>query len=233
MKKLGKFLAIGLSIIVLLIIVVMLLPEDEVIVNEGTDTYTLMIYMCASDLESDGGYATNDISEMLNATVDEKINLIIETGGTKEWQDYGISNKTNQIYKIENNELKLIKDDLGIKEMTKPETLTEFIQYCKSEYPADKYGLILWDHGGGAVSGFGYDEHSKNEEDTLTIDKLKKALKESDTKFEFIGFDACLMANIETAYSIKDYAKYLIASEETEPGTGWEYKSFLNKMSKK
>ena len=85
MKKLGKFLAIGLSIIVLLIIVVMLLPEDEVIVNEGTDTYTLMIYMCASDLESDGGYATNDISEMLNATVDEKINLIIETGGTKEW----------------------------------------------------------------------------------------------------------------------------------------------------
>lgn len=232
MKKLGKFLAIGLSIIVLLIIVVMLLPEDEVIVNEGTDTYTLMIYMCASDLESDGGYATNDISEMLNATVDEKINLIIETGGTKEWQNYGISNKTNQIYKIENNELKLIKDDLGIKEMTKPETLTEFIQYCKSEYPADKYGLILWDHGGGAVSGFGYDEHSKNEEDTLTIDKLKKALKESETKFEFIGFDACLMANIETAYSIKDYAKYLIASEETEPGTGWEYKSFLNKMSK-
>ncbi len=67
--------------------------------------------------------------------------------------------------------------------------------------------LILWDHGGGAVSGFGYDEHSNNEEDTLTIDKLKKALKESETKFEFIGFDACLMANIETAYSIKYYAK--------------------------
>ncbi len=45
-----------------------------------------MIYMCASDLESDGGYATNDISEMLNATIDEKINLIIETYIMGPWR---------------------------------------------------------------------------------------------------------------------------------------------------
>ena len=211
---------------------IMLISDEEDIENIGTDTYTVMIYMCASDLESDGGYATSDISEMLNATIDDKVNLIIETGGTTQWQDYGISNETNQIYKIENKELKLIKDNLGIQEMTNPQTLTDFIKYCKNEYPADKYSLILWDHGGGAISGFGYDENYENSEDTLTLDELRESLNTTNVNFEFIGFDACLMGNIETAYSVKDFAKYLIASEETEPGGGWNYKELLNKISK-
>ena len=81
----------------------------------------------------------------------------------------------------------------------------------------------MWDHGGGSVSGFGYDENNPDEEDTLTLKEIKKALKNIDEKLEFIGFDACLMSNFELAYTIKDKAKYLIASEETEPGTGWYY----------
>lgn len=224
-----KILKTGIIAIIIIIILVLLLDEEK-IENSGTDTYTLMVYMCASDLESENGCATDDITEMLSATVDSKINLLIETGGTTEWQNYGISDNSNQIYKVENKELCLVNNDLGMQEMTKPETLINFITYCKNEYPADKYGLILWNHGGGAISGFGYDENAIDD-DTLTIDELKEALEYSQVKFEFIGFDACLMANVETAYSIKDYANYLIASEETEPGTGWEYKSFLNKLS--
>ena len=90
----------------------------------------------------------------------------------------------------------------------------------------------MWDHGGGSVSGFGYDEHSQNEDDTLTLDELKYALQTSGVHFDFIGFDACLMATAETAYSLKDHSNYLVASEETEPGTGWEYTSLLNTISK-
>lgn len=228
MKKKKIIIAI---IILIVLFGIFIFFSDDVVENEGTDTYTLMIYMCASDLESDGGYATTDISEMLDATIDEKVNVILQTGGTLEWQDYEISSTSNQIYKIENGELNLIKDELEIKSMTEADTLLNFVEFCKTEYPADRYSLILWDHGGGAISGYGYDENNIDEDDTLTLDELKYALEQSNVHFEFVGFDACLMANVETAYALKDVSDYLIASEETEPGTGWEYVSLLNKLS--
>ena len=206
--------------------------EQEVIVNQGQDTYTLMVYMCASDLETEDGSATDDIKEMLQASIDSKVNVVMETGGTTMWRDLNIASNTNQRYKIESGEFKLLENNLGIREMVKPETLSDFIIYCKDKYPADHYGLIMWDHGGGSVSGFGYDEHSQNEDDTLTLDELKYALQTSGVHFDFIGFDACLMATAETAYSLKDHSNYLVASEETEPGTGWEYTSLLNTISK-
>ena len=204
--------------------------EQTAQVNSGNGTYTVMIYMCGSDLEQNYGSASSDIKEMLNANIDEKINVIIETGGTNRWHNYNISGESNQIYKIENNELTLLKD-LGKVEMVNSKALSDFIKYSKENYPADKYGLILWDHGGGAVSGFGHDLKAKNKEDTLTLDELKKALADSKIDLEFLGFDACLMADIETAIAVKDNAKYLIASEETEPGNGWQYTKIFNELS--
>lgn len=204
---------------------------EEVISNVGDGTYTLMIYMCGSNLESDGGYASNDIEEMLKSQLADEVNLLIYTGGAKKWFDYGISNNTNQIYKIEKGKLNLVKDNIGKQYMSSADTLTYFLNYSKENYPADKYGLILWDHGGGAVSGFGYDENNPDKNDTLTIDEIKVALDSFNTRLDFIGFDACLMANVETAYAVKNNADYLIASEETEPGTGWAYQKVLNKLS--
>ena len=42
-------------------------------------------------------------------------------------------------------------------------------------------------------------------------------------KFEFIGFDACLMATVENANMLVPHARYMFASEELEPGYGWDY----------
>ena len=80
MKKKKIIIAI---IILIVLFGIFIFFSDDVVENEGTDTYTLMIYMCASDLESDGGYATTDISEMLDATIDEKVNVILQTGGSR------------------------------------------------------------------------------------------------------------------------------------------------------
>lgn len=204
---------------------------EEVVSNAGDGTYTLMVYMCGSNLESDAGYASNDIEEMLKSQLADEVNLLVYTGGASKWFDYGISNKTNQIYKVESGSLNLVKDNIGKQYMSKADTLSYFLNYSKENYPADKYGLILWDHGGGAVSGFGYDENNPDENDTLTIDEIKQALDSFGTKLDFIGFDACLMANVETAYAVKNNADYFIASEETEPGTGWDYVKVLNKLS--
>ena len=205
--------------------------EDANIKNVSKDKYTLMIYMCGSNLESDGGYASADIEEMLKSTLADEINVLIYTGGAKRWYDFGISSRTNQIYVIENHRLKLVRDNLGRENMASAKTLSDFLKFGKQNYPADHYALIMWDHGGGAVSGFGLDENA-SKSDNLTIDEIKEAVDSFGTKLEFVGFDACLMANMETAYALKDSAKYLIASEETEPGTGWNYIKLFNELSK-
>ncbi len=207
--------------------VIGLFTED--IVNEGEQTYTLMVYMCGSDLESDGGYASSDISEMLYAYKDEKINIVMQTGCTNEWQDYDISSEENEIYIVENNELVLV-ETLNHNEMLSVDSLSNFIEYSKINYEADRYGLIMWDHGGGAISGFGYDETTGGD-DTLTLDEIKLSLDSVDINFDFVGFDACLMATVETAFSLKGKSDYLVASEELEPGTGWNYTEIINGLS--
>ena len=65
----------------------------------------------------------------------------------------------------------------------------------------------------------------------MAIDEMKYAFDSFDQRLEFVGFDACLMGTVETAYAIKNNVDYLIASEEIEPGTGWNYKKLLNQLS--
>ena len=200
------------------------------VLGGGKDVYTIMIYMCGTDLESNYGMATADLNEMLHADIADNVNIIIETGGTKKWQNTVISNKTNQIYQIKNDGIVRLQSDIGKKAMTKASTLTEFIDYCETNFPANRYALIMWDHGGGSASGYGYDEQFPNT--GMTLDVFNKALKDADCVFDFIGFDACLMATLETALVAEQYADYFIASEETEPGCGWYYTNWLTKLSK-
>ena len=112
--------------------------------------------------------------------------------------------------------------------MTDPNTLASFIQFCAKEAPADRYILIFWDHGGGSVTGYGYDERYPN--DTMDIGEIGKALKNGGVKFDLVGFDACLMGTLETAIAVEPYADYMLASEESEPGTGWYYTRWLQML---
>ena len=198
--------------------------------GNGQDTVTIMVYMCGTDLESKYGMATKDLKEMLNAEISDKVNLIICTGGCSKWQNSSISNSRNQIYKIEDGSLVRLEDNFGTSAMTDPANLTRFIKYCDSNYKANRNILIFWDHGGGSVSGYGYDEKNPNSS-SMTLTKIDSALKGANVKFDAIGFDACLMATLETALVCNNYADYLIASEETEPGTGWYYTNWLTKLS--
>ncbi len=200
------------------------------ILGNGQDSWTFMIYMCGTDLESKSGMASNDLKEMASATLNSKINIIIYTGGCKQWKINGISNTVNQIYKLENGSLTcLVKDD-GKDSLVKPATLTRFINYCTQNYPANRQALIFWDHGGGSVSGYGYDEKNASL-GSMGLSGIDSALKSAGTTFDFIGFDACLMATLETGLMLDNYADYMIASEETEPGIGWYYTNWLTKLS--
>lgn len=197
--------------------------------GDGTDVVTVMIYMCASNLESDGGLGYMDIKEMMDATINSNINIVIETGGCKKWSTNQISGTTNQRHIIQNGRLTTVEKRLGQRDMTDGETLTDFIEYCAEEYPANRNMLILWDHGAGSIDGWGSDEY--NFYDTLTIDELGEALYNAGVTFDFIGFDACLMSTMEVACVLYDFADYMIASEDYESGYGWEYKYWLTELA--
>ncbi len=196
--------------------------------GDGTDVTTLMMYFIGSDLETDGGFASSDIYEMLEAEISDNVNLILMTGGSYDWYIDEISDDSCQYWQIKDGELVLL-EDVGSLNMSSSETLSDFINYSSENFPATRYSLILWNHGGGTFGGFGYDEHYPD--DTLTLSSLSTAFSSIDIKFDFIGFDACLMGTAETALMLEPYADYLIASQELEPGIGWYYTNWLTNLS--
>ena len=197
----------------------------------GQDTVTLMVYMCGTDLESKYGMGTADLQEMAAAALSDKVNVLVYTGGCRQWKNNIVSNSVNEIYKIENGGLRRLAQDPDAPLMTDPNTLVTFIQYCTENYPANRNMLIFWDHGGGSISGYGYDEKSRSA-GAMSLSGIKNALSSVNLKFDFIGFDACLMATLENALMLSEYADYMIASEETEPGVGWYYTNWLTALSR-
>ena len=201
-------------------------PEEQ---GNASDTYSLMLYMCASDLESECGFATEDLNEIMYGYTAGNLNVIVQTGGTAEWQNTVVADDRCQRYRVTEDGLELVDDSLGMQNMADSATLTDFIQYCSSNYAADHYGLVLWDHGGGVVGGYGYDENFGG--DSMSLTEMSRALGDASVHLDMLGFDACLMANFETCLMAAPYADYLIASEEPEPGCGWYYTDWIGKLS--
>lgn len=204
--------------------------------GEPLADHTLMVYMIGSDLESKSYAATQDISELKQAGSSPNINVIIETGGGDSQatinQERFIDFTKVQRHKILKNDLETLSD-LGQQNMGDPRTLSDFIIWGLSEFPAKRYSIILWDHGSG-INGFGKDISFNN--DVLNLDELEKAFNDSkkvvQTEFELIGFDACLMASVEVANRVKSAAKFMVSSEELEPTWGWNYTTILKELTK-
>lgn len=194
--------------------------------GDGSDTVTIMLYMVGSNLETESGCATSDLIEMSEAALGANINIIVETGGALEWQNDVISGGVCERYSIEDGDLVLLQE-LGETDMASTDALADFVSFAATNYPADRYQLIMWNHGGGTMGGFGYDEMSG---EMMSISQIGDALGIAGVTFDFIGFDACLMATVETAYMLEPYADYLVASEEIEPGDGWYYTDWLTSL---
>ena len=193
--------------------------------SSGIDSQTLMVYMVGSNLESQAGAATADLQEMARSGYDsDKLNIVVCAGGANKWWNSSIDEDELKMYTMKDEDV-IPECSMDNQNMADPATLKEFINKAKSEYPADSYSLILWNHGGGSVLGYGSDE--KHDDEMLSVTQLGEAIGESDVckegKFEWIGFDACLMGMVEVADTLKDDADYMIASEEVEAQDGWNY----------
>jgi hypothetical protein len=115
-------------------------------------------------------------------------------------------------------------------------TLENFIVEAETQYPAQKYALILGDHGGG-VRGLNYDANfraSAPDNWYLTPQKLVTALSTVDQagyKVNLLAFDECMMAMTEVEYAVRNLVQYVVASEELIDGPGFNYETALRPLT--
>lgn len=203
-------------------------PIDDLEVNSD-ESWTILVYLMGdTDLEE---FAIGDVLEMASIPTSPNLNIITLFDRSETYTSESILNVPDftdtKIFQIINGELTILRDDLGEKNLGSSETFAEFIEYGLSAFPADKTGLILWDHGAG-WPGMGPDEDSGD--DILTLQEmvlgLESGLANSNIqKLDLIGFDACLMATYEVAKSMAPFANVMVASQELEPGHGWDWKA--------
>ncbi|HEX5942642.1 MAG TPA: clostripain-related cysteine peptidase [Anaerolineales bacterium] len=200
--------------------------------------WTVIVYSAADDevLEENMWF---DLNEMELVGSNPQMNIVVQidryTGaftGDGDWTD------TRRYLITQDNDLDHINspvvESLGELDTGNPQTLIDFVTWAIQTYPAQKYALIMSDHGGGWTGGFS--DMSTASYSDLSIPEIVSSIEQirqstGIDKFELIGFDACLMGQIEVFGSLYPYSNYMVASEEVEPGYGWSYAAWLEQLA--
>lgn len=202
------------------------------------DTWLVMLYQDADDeiLEKD---TVIDLNEAERAGSTDNVTIVTQMdrykGGYKGDGNWTSAKRflitpDDNLKKIASTELA----DLGEVDSGDWHSLVEFATWAIETYPAEKYVLVLGDHGAGWLGGWSDD--APNEGSSFTVNDIDQALGEITSvtgigRFELVGFDACLMSQLEPLAAVAPYARYAVASEETEPALGWAYASFLGDLT--
>ncbi len=208
--------------------------SDPDSVFDPDQSWAIYLYLCGSDLESDGGYASDDLKEIMSVSLPDNVTVVIQTGGAKRWHSNLVDANYTQRFVYDSDGMRLV-EELPLANMGEADTLADFLQFANQNYPADNVMLNFWNHGAGSVYGVCFDE--VYDEDALTIDEYYYALSEvfpinsEDPPLQIVTFDACLMATVDVANSLVGLSDYLVASQEYAPGEGLYYTGFLEQLA--
>ncbi len=198
--------------------------------DPSASAVTLMIFLNAdNNLDF---FAEQDMQEMIRGM--QNVPSATASSLAVIVQYDGPSSGDTRIYRITPSGRTTL-ETLAERNMGDPETLGDFIRYCRENYPADRYDLVLWDHGDGARSALrapdakaiSVDDSSN---DALLMNEVQEALSGQfgpANPMGLIGFDACLMGTIEVAYELREYARTMAASMHLEQANGWDYEGIL------
>jgi Clostripain family len=111
-----------------------------------------------------------------------------------------------------------------------PQNLANFIAAGIQRYPAQHYGLVLWDHGG---QWFGYGGDDTSDSYGMTLPEVHTAVSAALRyvglpQLDILSFDTCLMGGLEPLMEEADLAKIYLANPEIDYGDGWDYAAVLN-----
>ncbi|WP_241982042.1 clostripain-related cysteine peptidase [Cryobacterium ruanii] len=194
--------------------------------SAGAGSWTVLTYSIAdTDLEP---YMMVDVDEMGQVGSSENLSIVALVDRAADYSSdpvLGLDDWTGgKLLEINEGSATEV-EDLGDVNTGDPAVLAEFVRRGIEEYPADNYALIISDHGA-SWPGVGGDESSDN--DSLSLAEIDTALATGLNavgvdKLDLLGFDACLMATYEVASTLAPRADLLLASQELEPGHGWDY----------
>lgn len=203
--------------------------------------WTVLVYIAADN--SLEGYDLNDINEMEQVGSTDQVNIVVECdrSGTASSEEGWAG--CRRYYITKDNDTSAIGstliEDLGTIDSGSYLQLENFIEWGVQNYPAQRYAVIVWNHGSGwqgrnkgiTTRGIAWDDSTGN---FITQAQLKIAFdavyNSVGTKVELLGMDACVMGNIEVAYDFINTANYLTFSQASIPGTGWAYNLFLQNL---
>ena len=203
--------------------------------HSADQSVVVMEYVVATDLESNRGFASVNIEQIRNASREGTgMTAVMQVGAAERMFTDGMEDGTCARYTVSDGKIEKVLDLDPATCMTEKESLTDFIRWTKKNYPADRYMLVLWDHGGGLTYGYGQDQLNRREDNgrAMPTSEIAEAVKEGGVQFDLIGFDTCLMQDIDLANSLEPYADYFLASEETESGLGWNYTLGFSELAK-
>lgn len=189
-------------------------------------SWTVFVYLAADNNLEPQGLA--DVSEMVQTEGTEFVVLLDRAAGYSEDDLGSLGNFDDSVLlHIQDGDVEVL-DQPGEINMGDPEVLQDFIGTNVPAYPNDHQALVIWDHGG-SWKGAAWDEGS--EDDNLTAPEMTSSIEaglaDAGTEaFDLLGFDACLMATYEITSQLAPFAAYQLASEETEPGAGWDWTAF-------
>lgn len=265
----GIFLKKPIYLLVILFVLFNLsaCSDDDTTGTGGGDTGTAkwtIIYYCDADNDLEQ-FLMADLNEMetvdlsgtgvqIIALVDRHPNYWDGDGNWTDTRAYKVGFESTTINDtLGSATTRIAVPELGItttgtteQGMDKPDTLQKFIAFCKANYPADKYMLVMSDHGGGwrsdsksaakRITAMGvtkqicWDETSGGYEAALNMSDVRTAIAGGmgGDKLDVVAMDACLMGTVEVAYELRNVADILVASSQTEPGFGYPYNQILN-----
>ncbi|HKU37219.1 MAG TPA: clostripain-related cysteine peptidase, partial [Polyangiales bacterium] len=213
-------------------------PMDSGMMDSSTPPppkpmWTVLVYMAAdNNLEM---YAIQDLNEMLASTIPDDVQVIVQIDRASGFYELGVGGvaawESMKRFRVRKGNLQELSD-LGEQDTGDPKVLSDFISWGFQTYPSQHRLLVLWNHGN-AWQGYGGDDGSGH--DNLDQSELQQAiadgLKVDNQKPDLIAFDACLMSTFVAAGAMRDFTRYFVASEEFEPGHGWDYTAVLDYMA--
>lgn len=198
-------------------------PMRSTAVSDKPGNWTVFVYMNAdNNLE---GAALADLAQMTKARGTRFVVLVDRSPDYSADDAIGLGNFDDaKILGIQDGNVSVLGEP-GEVDMGDPKTLESFLSAALKRYRSPHNALVIWDHGG-SWKGAAWDESSND--DNLTVPELTSALKDGLAaggvkQLDMLGFDACLMASYEVGVAAAPYANYMLASEEVEPGGGWDW----------
>ena len=178
--------------------------------------------------------ASVNIAQIADATKSGKgLTFVMQVGGAEYLFTDGMEDGSYARYTVNDGKIEKVMDLDSKMCMTEPQNLTDFITWTKENYPADRYMLVFWDHGGGLSDGYGYDELNERADGEMTMPAgdVVEAVRSAGVRFDLIGFDTCLMQDMDVAVGLEPYTDYFLASEEVESGFGWNYTQGFSELA--